>query len=61
MEKQDILIGKTMDEAVEILHNCTYRIVEKAGMHYVITQDLKPDRFNLHLTDKNIIYKVEFY
>ncbi len=60
MNKEEILIGKTLDEAREILRNCNYRIVSQNGKNYMITADLKVDRYNLFV-DNDVIVKVEIF
>lgn len=58
--KKKILIGKTIDEAIEILRNCQWRIVNEDDNYLILTQDLNPNRFNLYLKDK-IIVDVKFF
>ena len=59
MNKQHIIIGKTMEEAIELLRNCNYRIVENDSRSYGITDDVKPERYNLYV-ENNLITKVTF-
>lgn len=55
--KEEVLIGKTLEEAQEILRNCKYRIVSKDGQGYIITCDLVFDRYNLTINN-NIVTEV---
>lgn len=57
MTKEEILIGKTYEEAQEILRNANYRLVMRDGINYMITTDFKPERYNIHL-ENNIVTKV---
>lgn len=59
-KKEKLLIGKTIEEATEILRNCEWRIVKEDNIDYIITQDLNSNRFNLYL-DKGIIKEVKFF
>lgn len=59
MNKQEILIGKSMEEAIELLRNCNYRIVENDDRAYGITDDVKTERFNLYINN-NLITKITF-
>jgi hypothetical protein len=58
--KKKILIGKTIEEAIEILRNCEWRIVKENDNDLILTQDLNPNRFNLYL-EKGIIIDVKFF
>ena len=57
--KEKILIGKTIEEAKEILRNCQWRIVKEDNFN-TITEDLNPNRFNLYL-EKGIVIDVKFF
>jgi hypothetical protein len=60
MSKKEKLIGKTIEEAIEILRNCEWRIVKENDNDLILTQDLNPNRFNLYL-EKGIIIDVKFF
>jgi hypothetical protein len=57
--KKDVLIGKTLDEAREILRNCKWRIRNKDGKAQLGTSDVQPERYNLSITN-NIVTGVHF-
>jgi hypothetical protein len=59
-KKEKLLIGKTLEEATEILRNCEWRVVQEDGIDYMLTMDLHPERFNLYL-EKGIIKEVKFF
>lgn len=59
-KKEKMLIGKTIDEAAEILRNYQWRIVKEDNMNDIISQDINPNRFNLYL-EKGIIKEVKFF
>ena len=59
MNKEEILIGKTWEEAIELLRNCNYRLVSRDDKPYIITHDFKPERYNIYLVD-NKVKKVTF-
>jgi NifU-like protein involved in Fe-S cluster formation len=58
-KKEKILIGKTIEEAKEILRNYQWRIVKEDNFN-TITEDLNTNRFNLYL-EKGIIIDVKFF
>lgn len=58
-KKEKLLIGKTIEEAKEILRNCQWRIVKEDNID-ILTQDLNTNRFNLYL-EKDIIKEVKFF
>ena len=60
MNKSEILIGKNLKEAAEILRNCKWRIVAEDNKDYIITHDLNPERYNLYL-EKGIVIDVKFF
>ena len=59
MNKEEILIGKTWEEAIELLRNCNYRVVSRDGKPFVVTHDFKPERYNIFIID-NKVSKVTF-
>ena len=58
MNKKEILIGKTYEEAQEILRNCHYRIVQEDNKPIMLHMNRRLDRNNLYL-EKGIIIKVD--
>ena len=60
MSKEELLIGKNLEEATEILRNCKWRIVQEDDKDYIITHDLHFDRYNLYI-EKGIIKKVKLF
>jgi len=58
-DKVELLIGKTYEEAQEILRNDKYRVTFKDGKPFIITHDFKPERYNLGINN-NIITSVHF-
>ena len=59
-KKEELLIGKTLEEATEILRNCEWRIVQEDGIDYMLTMDLNPYRYNLYLKN-NLIKEVKLF
>ncbi len=59
-KKEELLIGKTLEEATEILRNSEWRVVEEDGVDYMLTMDLNPYRYNLYI-ENNIIKEVRFF
>ena len=55
MKKEQILIGKTLIEAQEILRNCEYRIVSINDRDLAITDDIDPNRYNLYMENDIIV------
>ena len=60
MKKEEILIGKTLEEAIEILRNCNYRIIKNNLSYYPITDDIQIDRYNLYI-ENNLITEVKMF
>ena len=60
MKKEEILIGKTLEEAIEILRNCNYRIIKNNLSYYPITYDIQIDRYNLYI-ENNLITEVKMF
>jgi hypothetical protein len=59
-KKEKLLIGKTLEEATEILRNSEWRVVQEDGVDYMLTMDLNPYRYNLYLENK-LIKEVKFF
>jgi hypothetical protein len=59
-KKEELLIGKTLEEATEILRNSEWRVVQEDGVDYMLTMDLNPYRYNLYL-ENNLIKEVKFF
>jgi len=59
-KKEKMLIGKTIDEAAEILRNYQWRIVKEDNINDIISQDINPNRFNLYL-ENGLIKKIKFF
>ena len=59
-KKEELLIGKNLKEAAEILRNYEWRIVAEDDKDYIITDDLNPERYNLYL-EKGIVIDVKFF
>jgi hypothetical protein len=57
MKKEEIIIGKTLEEAIEILRNCKVRIMRDGDL---ITSDLCFDRYNLYI-ENNIVKEVKMF
>jgi hypothetical protein len=55
MKKEQILIGKTLIEAQEILRNYEYRIVSINDRDLAITDDIDPNRYNLYMENDIIV------
>ena len=60
MKKEEILIGKTLEEAIETLRNCNYRIIKNNLSYYPITDDIQIDRYNLYI-ENNLITEVKMF
>ena len=60
MKKEEILIGKTLEEEIEILRNCNYRIIKNNLSYYPITDDIQIDRYNLYI-ENNLITEVKMF
>lgn len=50
----NLLIGKNKEEAERVLHGKDYRIVKEDNKYYIITRDVKPDRYNLQFIDGKV-------
>lgn len=59
MDKKDLLIGKTYEEAQELLRNEKYRVTFNDEKPFIVTTDFKPERYNLSLQN-NIVMNVSF-
>ena len=59
-KKEELLIGKTLKEAAEILRNCEWRIVNEDGKDYMLTMDLHTHRYNLYI-ESGIMKEVKFF
>jgi len=57
--KKDKLIGKTKEQAAEILRNATYRIIKEDGEDFIVTMDMVAHRYNL-IIEKGIVTDVTF-
>lgn len=56
----DALIGKTEAQAVDMVHRfgATTRVVERDGVHPMVTRDYRTDRANLYLANGRVIQVV---
>lgn len=47
------IIGKKLGEAASVINEAdmSFRVVERDGVHYAVTRDVRPGRVNLHLVD----------
>jgi len=59
-KKEELLIGKNLEEATEILRNCEWRVVHENGIDYMLTMDLHTTRYNLYI-ESGIIKEVKFF
>jgi hypothetical protein len=55
MSKEIVLIGKTLEEAQEILRNCNFRVIKQDGKSFSKKDDVKPSRYNLSLTEGKVV------
>ena len=55
MNKEIILIGKTMLEANEILRNCKFRVIKEDDKDYIVTMDFIPSRYNISLKEGKVV------